>query len=184
MVENMASPDEQDSDAPFSLKVFADLNLAIGDLSNEVKGFRKEQARLAAQPNVVTLEQMAQPGAAVTFLQDMGSPQAGRTWIVRMLAAVASPLAANTTVTTWYVGQNITGPGAGMLPATWVRWQLPAIQAGGASVQTFTSNVIQVLPNQHLIAGLTSVPAASSIALIAVVNELPLHGPLSVVSGD
>ena len=184
----MVSPekeyDDQDSDAPFSLKVFADLNLTLGDVRDQLKRFRHEQARLAAQPNIIPLEQMAQPGAATSAVVDMGSPPDGRTWIVRVLIAAAVPLAANTTVTTWYVGQNIGGPAAGMLVPTWIRWQLPAIGAGGAQVQTFTSNTIQILPRQHLLAGLTTVPAASSIALVAVVNDLPLHGPLSVVSGD
>jgi len=184
MQDLTTEPEETTDDGGFSLKVFADLSLVLGDVRDQLKRFRTEQARLAAQPNVVTLEQMAQPGAAATFIQDMGSPQDGRTWIVRMLVAAASPLAANAAITTWYVGQNIAGPGAGQLPATWIRWQLPAMPAAGVSAQTFTSNTIQVLPKQHLIAGLTAVPASSSIALIAVVNDLPLHGPLSVVSGD
>src|SRR5215469_7812284 len=102
MQDLTTEPEETTDDGGFSLKVFADLSLVLGDVRDQLKRFRTEQARLAAQPNVVTLEQMAQPGAAATFIQDMGSPQDGRTWIVRMLVAAASPLAANAAITTWY----------------------------------------------------------------------------------
>lgn len=164
--------------------LFANFDLKLGELTDEVKRLRREQARLAAQPNIVTLEQMAQPGAASSFFVDMGSPPDGRTWIVRLLVAIeATSLSANATVTTWYVGQKVNGP-TGMLVPTSIRWQLPAIPAGGVSQQGFSSNIIQIQPKQHLLAGLNGVPASSSIALVAAVNDLPFHGLLSVVSGD
>ena len=172
---------DTDSDGGLSLKVFADLSLAIGELRDQTKALRKEQARLAAQPNVVTFEQMAISAAGGSMVVDMGGQAcpAGRMWVVRLFGVVASPFAANASVLTWYIGQNIPGPAAGQLPATWSRWQQNV-----PNFQNFTSNVHTVMPNQRLLAGLTAMPASTSLALIAVVNDLPLHGPLSVVSGD
>jgi hypothetical protein len=166
----MTSPPEVDE--PSLLDVFAKFEFSLNDLTKEVKKANQyEQRRLAALPNYIPISRMSSPGVAVTDIQDFDGPQPGRQWIVRLLAAVASPDAANAAKVTWYVGQRMPGPGAGMLPATMFRWQFPSVPG----FQNFTSEVIKVLPNEKLIAGLTGIPASSNIALIAAVLDAPLY---------
>lgn len=184
---NLPTLPEIDDDSQPGLRLDARLVMALESAADNLDGFvkawRKEQARLAQLPSVITLEQIVVPGAAQTSaLVDLAGygPQPGRTWIVRLLAAIASPPAANASIVTWYVGQNVgnvTAPG--VLPVTMTRWQFPSVPG----FQTFTSNVIQLLPNQHLIAGLTNIPGSSPpIALMAVVNEQPLYAQTSAIA--
>lgn len=155
-----------------SIKVFADLSLAVGDLTSELKKARlKEQARLASLPINIPFSRMSQPAGA-TDIQDFGGPQPGREWIVRLLIAIASPIGANAAVVTWYRGQIMPGPAAGQLPATMAFWQFSSVPG----FQNFTSDVIKVRANERLIAGLTGVPGSSSIALSVVVNDQPSFG--------
>lgn len=188
---NLPTLPEMDDDSQPGLRLDARLVLALESAADNLEGFikawRKEQARLAQLPSVITLEQIVVPGVAQTSaLVEMGGgsagfgPQPGRTWIVRLLAALASPPAANASIITWYVGQNISNVTApGVLPVTMARWQFPSVPG----FQTFTSNVIQLLPNQHLIAGLTNIPGSSPpIALMAVVNEQPLYAQTSAIA--
>lgn len=158
------------------LDFFADFSLTIGGLTAELKAtridrLREEQKRLNDQARVIPLERMSSPSIATDF-QDFGGPQPGRFWDVRLLTAFASPLAANAAQITWYVGQRIgVGPGAGMLPATWARWQFPSVPA----FKDFSPEVIRIFPGQYLIAGLTGVPAASNIGLSATIADQPQY---------
>lgn len=74
-------------------------------------------------------------------------------------------------VATWYVGQVMNGPAAGQLPQTMARWQFTTLP----SYQNFTSNVIEVLPNERLVCGLTGLSANANTALTAVVLDQPLY---------
>src|SRR6267378_4296808 len=106
------------------LSLFADLNVSVQSLGRAIAQQNKlEQNRLAHLPINISLDRMSQPGAAVTDIQDFGGPQPGREWVVRLFIALASPLAANAAVVTWYVGQVMPGPAAGMLPASMAVWQ-------------------------------------------------------------
>jgi hypothetical protein len=167
-------------EAPPGFDLFANFHLAITDLTKEIrKANRSEQRRLASLPNYVALSKMSSPGAATTDFQDLGSPQPGRCWIVRLLVAIASPDAANAAKVTWYVGNIMPGPAAGQLPITMARWQFPSVPG----FQNFTSDVFKVFPQEHLIAGLTGIPASSNIALTACVNDQPIWaqaGPVAV----
>lgn len=159
--------------------LFAKFGLAIGKLTDElVEHRRMEQRRLARLPIYVPLSRMSTPGVAVTDIQDFQGPQPGRMWVVRLLAALASPIAANAAVVTWYVGQIMPGPAAGMLPSTMAVWQFPSVPG----FQNFTSDVIKVLPGEHLIAGLTGVPASSLIALKAAINDQPMFSQAGAVA--
>ena len=161
------------------IDLFAKLHLSIDTLSKKVqRQIDDEQKRLAGLPNYIALGRMSTPGAAVTDIQDFGGPQPGRQWVVRLLVAVASPLAANASVVSWYVGQVMPGPAAGMLPATMTRWQFPSVPG----FQNFTADVVKLFPNEHLIAGLTGIPASSSIALIAAINDEPLYAATHAVA--
>jgi hypothetical protein len=59
------------------------------------------------------------------------------------------------------------GPAAGMLPSTMVVWQFASLP----NFQSFTSDVIHINPGEHLIAGITGIPAASVISLGALFND-------------
>ncbi len=170
---------DAEADSPGLFDLFAKFNLSIDRLGNQIaKQIANEQARLARLPIYIPLSKMSSPGAAVTDVQDFGGPQPGRVWVVRLLTALASPLAANTAVVTWYVGQVMPGPAAGMLPATMGVWQFASVP----NFQNFTSDVIKVLPGEHLIAGLTGVPAASNIALKVAINDQPLSAQSHAVA--
>lgn len=161
------------------LEMFGKFDISIGNLTQEMRrAYLQEQQRLANLPVNIPFSKMSSPGAATTDIQDFGGPQAGRQWVVRLLVALASPLAANASVVTWYVGQNTPGPAAGMLPATMGVWQFASVPG----FQNFTTDVIKVQPGEHLIAGLTGVPANSNIALKIIVNDQPLFGAGSAVA--
>lgn len=166
--------DTGDDEEQTGLNLFAKFDLAIKGLTGAIEesnaNARKGQRRMADIPRYVALSRMSVPGAAVTDIQDFGGPQPGRQWVVRLLSAYASPLAANASLVTWYVGQIMPGPAAGMLPSTMARWQFASVPAQ----QNFTSDVIKILSGEHLIAGLTGVPASSSIALNVAINDQPL----------
>jgi len=164
---------EEDEEAQ-GLNLWAKFNLAIQGLTGAIeeanKLARKDQRRMADIPRYVTFSDMSIPGAATFDVSDFGGPQPGRQWVVRLLVAVASPLAANASVVSWYVGQIMPGPAPGMLPPTMLRWQFGSVPG----IQSFTSDVIKILPGEHLIAGLTSVPAASVVTLTVAINDQPL----------
>jgi hypothetical protein len=156
--------------APF-VEVFADLKVSLGKLADELKARRRlEQQWMANQPNYYSFGKMSQPGVATTDIQDFGGPMPGREWIVRIIGAVASPLAANAAVVTWYVGQNMPGPAAGMLPGNYARAQFASVPA----FNTYSSNILKVNSNENLLVGLTGIPASSAIHLVACVDDQPV----------
>lgn len=170
---------DTDTDSPGSLfDVFAKVHIAIDGLTEAVKKQQlTEQRRLAMLPNYVSFNRMSNPAGA-TDVVVFGGPQPGRQWVVRLLSAVAVPLAANVALVTWYVGQNMPGPGPGMLPASMAKWQFVAVP----EFKNFTGTVIKVMPGENLIAGLTAVPAASFISLSAAIEDSPLYDASRVVS--
>lgn len=165
---------EDGPDGKAWLDLFGKLSIGINNVATELATVRnKEQARLRHVPVNIPLFQKSVPGAAVTDIKDFGGPQPGREWIVRLLIAVADPPAANASIVTWYVGQNVPGSTAGVLPVTMVRWQFPSVPG----FEKFTSDVIRIMPNEHLIAGLTSIPASSNIGLSVVVLDQLQNDP-------
>lgn len=178
-LSDMSIDEEIDTDSPGGLfDLFAKVHIAIDGLTDEIKKTRQaEQRRLAMLPNYVPFSRMSNP-SGVTDIIDFGGPQPGRQWVVRLLSAVASPLAANAALVTWYVGQIMPGPAAGMLPASMARWQFDSVPA----FKNFTGTVIKIMPGEHLIVGLTAVPAASFIAINAAVEDAPLYDASRVVS--
>ena len=152
------------------VNLFAKFNLSIDRLSDRIdRQNQLEQRRLAGMPNGITFPRLSLIPAGGTDVVEFNGPPPGRVWIVRMLGAIASPLGANASVVTWYVGQNMPGPAVGQLPATMARWQFATVPA----FQNFTADVIRIKSGEHLIAGITGAPAGSSLALIAAVNDQP-----------
>lgn len=159
---------DQDDNGMFNL--FAKLNVSLDRMSDKMdRQARADQQRLASLPNYLPIARQSNPSGA-TDIQDFGGPQPGRQWVVRLFAAFASPLAANASVVTLYVGQNMGGPGAGMLPASMARWQFASVPG----LKDF-SDQIKVLPGEHVVVGLTGVPASSAIMLNVVINDQPLY---------
>lgn len=163
------------------LDLLGKLHIGINDMAAEqAKANRLEQRRLASLPDHFSTSRVSQPGAAVFDVVDFGGPVPGRQWIVRLLSAVAIPLAANAALVTWYVGQIVPTGTPGQLPGTMARWQFTSVPA----FQSFTSDVIKLNSGEHLIAGLTAVPAASVIALNISVNDQPAFAATKAIATE
>lgn len=162
---------EQDvmDDAP-GLHLFAKVGLSLESVAAELKKANdREQRRLAGLPINYPLQQYSNPGAAVTDIKDFGGPQPGRVWMVRQLTAFATPVAANAATVSWYVGQVMPGNAAGQLPINMKRWEFTTLPGE----QNFNANVLVIRNGEHLIAGLTGIPASSAITLNVVINDQP-----------
>jgi hypothetical protein len=170
-VDFNAGADAEASSDSGLINLFAKFTASVDSLATQVaKANRIEQAKLAHVPNTIPFSRVSQPSG--TFdIQDFGGPQPGREWVVRLLVAVAQPLAANAALVTWYVGQNMPGPAPGMLPASMARWQFSSVPG----LQNFTSDVIHIKFGEKLYAGLTGVPASSIIWLTAAINDELLY---------
>ncbi len=169
-------PEENVPEEPgvgFFAKFFASLDTLNQQLA---RANRLEQARLALLPNFVSIAKLSAPGVATTDIVSFGGPQAGRQWTVRMLSAVSSALAANASVVHWYVGQIM--PGNQPPQPTEAVWMMASVP----NFETFGGDEIKVLPNQHLIAYLTSIPASSSIALRVAINDQTLYSQSTSVA--
>ena len=103
------------------------------------------QEKLANMPNLVPLQQSGTVPASGTLYLDLGGPQLGRRWLVRMLGVTQSVSPDNTLggKAYWFIGQPpVTGR---VNPANleWIMSSLPA-------TQNFSSESILVQPNDHL----------------------------------
>ncbi len=162
---------DADSDSAL-LDLFGKIRVGVETLvSQQARAEQREQEALQRLPVVSTIERFVDNITGTTIVEFDG-PMPGRQWHVRMLSGVASPLAANASLVTWYVGQRMPGPAAGMLPSTMARWQFAALPA----FEDFSKLTMVIYPGQRLIAGLTGVPAASNIALTATINDYPYPG--------
>lgn len=160
--------------------LFAKLGVAIESLTGQIKRANDyEQRRLAALPINYPFQRISNP-AGVTDIVDFLGPQPGRVWIVRMWSAYASPIGANAAVVSWYVGQVMPGDAAGQLPLSMKRWEFGSLPGQ----QTFTSNIMTVRNGEHVIAGLTAVPAASRIYLNLTVNDEPAWAQRLAVAAE
>lgn len=160
--------DEEDATQP-GLHFFANLSASLETLAGEVKRANdREQSRLARLPINIPFSQLSN-GVSPTNIIDFGGPQPGREWDVRFLAAYASPVAANAAVVSWYVGQNMPGDAAGQLPITMKRWEFSALPGQ----EKFNTSLLVVQSGEHLLAGLTNIPASSRIGLTVVVADQP-----------
>jgi hypothetical protein len=151
------------------------IHLGINDLAmQQAKQFQEEQRRLAGLPNYYTISKTTQ--AATADLIDFGSPQNGRTWIVRLLTGFSNDLTANASAVTWYVGQRIS-TAAGVSIVTNARWFFASLPA----VQKF-SGEIQLQPNEHLLAGITGIPASSNLVFNVAIEDNVLDDALYSVA--
>jgi len=151
------------------------IHLGINDVATQMaKQYAEEQKRLAGLPNYYTISRQTQ--AATADLLDFGSPQNGRTWIVRLLTGFSNDLTANASVATWYVGQRIT-TAAGVSIVTNARWQFTSLP----SMQKF-SGEIQLQPNEHLLVGITGIPASSNLVFNVAIEDNVLDDALYSVA--
>jgi hypothetical protein len=165
MIDTDATVDTEET-SPL-LNLFARFNLTLDSLTKQLERQNNiEQRKIARIPLTVAIERMSATGAVATDIKDFGSPFDGHKWIVRLLGTIADPLGANAATVTWYVGQNTPGSVAGQLPVTKARWQ-----QGVPKFDTFTKGGITIGAKEHLIAGLTGIPASSFIGLIACVED-------------
>lgn len=173
---------EQDvsEDSP-GFHLFAKLGLSIESLAAQLKRDNDiRQRRLTILPRYVPMEKLSVGSALVDF----GAPQNGRVWTVRLLGAAESPdpTIANISNVTWYIGPYVPGAApTNFLPITSAR---DCFATGLPVFRTYTSNVHQVLANQHLVAGVTGVPASphNAIALVAVILDQPQWAAAEVVT--
>ena len=151
------------------LSLFAKFSASVDGLTAAVRQMSAEQAALAHEP-VSTVLIQGTSGAA-TQIVDFGCPQPGREWVVRLLTAFNATMTANAAQVTWYVGQNIpTGIGTGILQPSFAIWQFPSVPG----MQNFTSDVIHIKPNEHLLAGITG-GTGTPVTLRANVNDEILY---------
>lgn len=158
-------------------KIHVGINNSVAE---QRKAFQAEQARLANNPNYVVKE-MATITSNAFDLIDFGTPQPGRQWEIRILSAYSrlAPAGANATAVTWYVGTGAVLSAAQTLgvldlPSPWLFPSLPNSQKFGGE--------IVVLPNQHLVAGLTGIPASSNIKLVVAFQDEPYNNAQVVVA--
>lgn len=161
---------EGDSDGAF-LNLFGKLTASIDSLSSTInKQMRREQWLLEHVP--VTIPQLQQSrSTGATEIVDLGGPQPGREWVVRMIGAFTPDLSTNAALVTWYVGQSSPTFAAGILAANWIRWQFPSVPG----FQNFTSDVIHIKNGEHLVVGLTGIVANKPIMLRADINDEILY---------
>lgn len=153
------------------LSVFAKLTASVNSLQSTMdKQFRREQWLLEHVP--VTIPVLVQSlSTAATEIVDLGGPQPGREWVVRMIGAFTQTLSPNAALVTWYVGQRAPVVAAGILPANWIRWQFPSVPG----FQNFTSDVIHIKNGEHLVVGLTGIAGNTPILIRADINDEILY---------
>lgn len=172
--------DAVENDDP-GFHLFAKLGLAIESLSDQIKkANQNEQRRLEALPRNIPFQALSAPGAGTTDIKDLGGPQPGRIWQVRLLSAFADPVAANAATVSWYIGQVMPGSAAGQLPLSMKRWEFTSLPGE----QTFNSTALPIRNGEHLIAGLTAVPASSRIFLSGTVDDQPIWAARYAVASE
>lgn len=114
------------------------------------------------------------PGVAATVnVPALATGGAGSIVIygVTTVAAIPSP------IVTFYEGQLVASPAAGILPAGQVRWQFNVVPA----FENFSADQFIIHQNTHLIIGATGIPAGTNLYVMGVINDIP-KGRSSVVT--
>jgi hypothetical protein len=105
---------ELDSDPTPGFQLGLDFKLSIDTLTEEVrKNNRLEQLKLARIPKQVPYAYSVALNGAGVGIQDIGGPQPGREWIVRLLTAVPAAYAG-----TQYTGSTDTGAAGAAVSTT------------------------------------------------------------------
>lgn len=167
-------------DADLDLSASGSLSINLGKLSASVDVLGKkmdEQIRLSAYPRQLPLYQ----SFTANGFYDAGGPQMGRFWEVRLfgVTGLSTPgLAAwvvggTPPVVTLYEAQSVTSLqlAAGILPPSQVRWQLNALPAW----ENFSGDQCRINQNQHLIVGVSNIPATTALYVVVVINDIPIN---------
>lgn len=166
---------ETENEPGFDL--FAKFDLSFKSLKQELVAQRQLiQQWLADQPRYVSLvNSVTLSGTATNFI-DLGTPQDGRQWTVRLLGASpqggegAVPAAANGTIV-WYVGSLVAGI------TSQFRW----IQTPIPKSDTFTSTSIQVKAKEHLFAVVFGGTVSVNIEGFAAIQDEPIARAFPIV---
>lgn len=164
------------------------LSLSLGRLEAKVEKLDRkmtEQARLAQYPRQLPLFQTF---TAAGFY-DAGGPQMGRFWQVRLfgVTGLATPglatwvVGGTPPIVTLYEGQlsQSVENAAGILAPTQVRWQFNTLPGW----ENFSGDQCRINQNQHLIIGVTNVPATTQLNVVVVINDIPIDAGEAVVLG-
>lgn len=147
------------------------INVGIGSLNKKLAAAEQREAiRLANLPNYTVLSRSTLNNAATSTLV-FGGPQPGRQWVVNLLSAGPTSLAANAAAISWFVGQPVLGGlSAGIPPMSQFVYQMPSTP----STQAFTSQVLRVMPNEQLFVVVTNDPQTAPIVINARVQDMPV----------
>jgi hypothetical protein len=176
-----------DVDADFMVKLGLSLDgISAGISTMNKRAERENQLKLAAFPRSEAL--FSPPFVAAGFY-DFGGPQLGRHWEVRLAGVVGIVTPANNAwvvggtppVVTFYEGLLMTGiaMAPGILPAGLVKWQFNALPA----FDNFSGDQFIIHENQHLLVGVTTVPATTALTCIATINDFPISRGQVVIQG-
>lgn len=165
----------------------ADPASADGPLLTALKGyFDKVQARYEAAlkahrtelrqmlmlstPNVVPVVASGVYPASGSLHLDLGGPQIGRKWHVRLLKVANGHSVGDTLTGTaqWYVGQPPTVLGRSS-PVNWV-WSFATLPG----IQNFTSDSIAITPQDHLYCTISSGSSGQLAMAAALVLDYPV----------
>lgn len=151
-------------------QMHADYTRALEDQRTALR-----QALYLATPTAVPIQNSGTYPASGSLRIDLGGPQKGRRWLVRMLrvSEAASVTGTLTGRADFFTGQPATYTGADS-PAGWV-WTMGTLPA----VEKFTSETIEVTPTDHLYCVISS----GSSGQHALVGGLVLDYPASQAAG-
>jgi hypothetical protein len=168
-------PDNGEGPVLAAIRQWGDRLEAAMAASARAAVLQAEQDRLAATPVPVPLTQSGVMPASGTLYLDLGAPQLGRRWLVRLLTATGLTTAAVTgAAANFYVSaavppSGVTGVSA---PASGWRWAISALP--GAS--PFSNEQLPVLPEDHLYCAVSGAGAGTVIAVCAIVLDYPTAG--------
>lgn len=128
------------------------------------------QRAMLATPVAVPVQNSVTLSSTGYGIIDLGGPQQGRKWDIRLLKAsdavnVTSSAGTATTTCNWYTGQPPVGT-TPPNPASWT-WTFATLPA----ISNFTSNSITVTPNDHLYAVISSGSASHAIVASALIQD-------------
>lgn len=156
-------PEGADSGPFFDL--WAKIGLRLESIDRQLaKAAQVEQQRLDDYPRNVPLVGTGTVPASGNVPVDMGSPQPGRRWDVKLLVSPDAP----TGTIQWYVGTMSSGTSVQPVD-TAMRWRF----ATSPAVANFGDNQIQVGPNDHLIAWVSGAATGTVVNLVAVIQDYP-----------
>lgn len=128
---------------------------ALADNRNALR-----QALVAATPNCQPVQASGKAPSSGNLYLDLGGPQLGRKWLVRLLKCSDAVAVGNSATgkANWYIGQVPTVSGVSG-PANWI-WAFSSLPG----IQNFTSESLAITPGDHLYCEITT-PTSAQVYL-------------------